>query len=111
MAGQNVILLNAPSFAETAMSVGDETFTIRTEGFVEPTHGGPVQYVQSMQFNGEPLHRSWMTATEFYRGGELLVTLGPAPGDWATAADTLPPSRARAVPVAAPTNPTTIDRK
>ncbi|MEF2976683.1 glycoside hydrolase domain-containing protein [Subtercola sp. YIM 133946] len=97
VAGQNVVLLNAPSFAQASIAIGDTTFTIRTLGFLEPTHGGPVQYVQSMQLNGSPLERSWMTGAELHRGGELLVELGPESSAWATAEHTLPPSRPLAV--------------
>ncbi|UFS59587.1 glycoside hydrolase domain-containing protein [Subtercola endophyticus] len=91
VAGQNTFLLNAPSFAESSIAVGDEKFSIQTRNFIEPTHGGPVQYVQSMQLDGEPLERSWISGTELHRGGELLVELGPEPSDWATTV--VPPSR------------------
>ncbi|WP_229715063.1 glycoside hydrolase domain-containing protein [Subtercola lobariae] len=90
VAGQNLFLVNAPSFAESSFAIGDETFAVRTEGFIEPTHGGPVQYVQSVTFNGEPLERSFITATELHRGGDLLITLGESPSEWAT--ENVPPS-------------------
>ncbi|KQO09629.1 glycoside hydrolase [Agreia sp. Leaf244] len=91
VAGQNVVLVNAPLFASATIAVGDESFRIRTRNFVEPVHGGPVRYVQSMQLNGAPLDRSWISGSELHRGGELLVDLGPEPSDWATT--NLPPSR------------------
>lgn len=91
VAGQNVVLVNAPLFSSATIAVGDESFRIRTRNFVEPVHGGPVQYVQSMQLNGLPLDRSWISGSELHRGGELLVDLGPEPSDWATT--NLPPSR------------------
>jgi putative alpha-1,2-mannosidase len=91
VAGQNIVLVNAPLFASATIAVGDESFRIRTQNFVEPLHGGPVQYVQSMRLNGEPLERSWISGSELHRGGELLVELGPEPSDWATT--NLPPSR------------------
>jgi predicted alpha-1,2-mannosidase len=90
VAGQNLFLVNAPSFAEATISVGDNAFVIRTRGFVEPVAGGPAQYVQSAELNGVPLDRSWLRGDEFHRGGELVVTLGPVPGTWGTAE--LPPS-------------------
>jgi putative alpha-1,2-mannosidase len=63
---------------------------IETEGFVEPSAEGPVQYVQSVVFNDEPLDRTWLAARELHRGGRLLITLGPEPSTWGTT--TRPPS-------------------
>ena len=40
--------------------------------------------VQAAEFNGEPLIRTWLRATELHRGGELVIELGPRPGDWGT---------------------------
>ena len=90
VAGQNLFLVNAPSFEESSIVVGRNTLTIRTSGFIEPVAGGPVQYVQTVTFNGDPLTRSWLRGTEVHRGGDLLVELGPAPGEWGTV--NLPPS-------------------
>ncbi|TFB93549.1 MULTISPECIES: glycoside hydrolase domain-containing protein [unclassified Cryobacterium] len=84
VAGQNIFLVNAPSFEKSTFSVGKHSFTIRTRGFIEPTPGGPVQYVQAMEFNGEPLGRTWLSGNEFHAGGELVVELGPEPGSWGT---------------------------
>jgi putative alpha-1,2-mannosidase len=91
VAGQNLFLLNAPLFASATIAVGDESFRVRTRNFVEPMHGGPVQYVQSMRLNGDPLERSWISGSEVHGGGELLIELGPTPSDWATT--NFPPSR------------------
>jgi len=90
VAGQNLFLVNAPSFQESSIAVGRNTFTIRTRGFVEPVAGGPVQYVQAARFNGDPLTRAWLRGTELHRGGELLIDLGPRPSDWGSV--DLPPS-------------------
>jgi putative alpha-1,2-mannosidase len=90
VAGQNLFLVNAPSFAESKLKVGDDVFTIETSGFVEPTHGGPVQYVQAARLNGQPLDRTWIRGDELHRGGLLQLELGPRPSDWA--AGSRPPS-------------------
>ena len=82
VAGQNLFLVNAPSFAESELRVGEGSFAIRTEGFVEPRPDGPAQYVQSATFNGDPLERTWLRGDEVHRGGDLVVRLGPEPGDW-----------------------------
>ncbi|MFB2556182.1 glycoside hydrolase domain-containing protein [Herbiconiux liangxiaofengii] len=90
VAGQNIFLVNAPSFREATMAVRGGDFVIRTEGFVEPVAGGPVQYVQRMWLNGHPLERTWISGDELHRGGQLMVELGPEPGEWGTRV--LPPS-------------------
>ncbi|SMG32217.1 glycoside hydrolase domain-containing protein [Agreia pratensis] len=102
VAGQNIFLVNAPLFSSATIAIGDESFRVRTTNFVEPVHGGPVQYVQSMQLNGAPLERSWISGSELHRGGELLVELGTEPSAWATT--NLPPSRSG--PVRDPFTPT-----
>jgi putative alpha-1,2-mannosidase len=96
VAGQNLFLLNAPSFAESSIAVGNEKFTILTDGFVEPSRGGPVQYVQSMELNGMPLERTWISGSELHRGGDLLVRLGPEPSEWGTS--DVPPSATSRAP-------------
>jgi putative alpha-1,2-mannosidase len=90
IAGQCLYLLNAPSFSESRISLGAEELAIETSGFVEPTAGGPVQYVQSVTFNGHPVEQSWLPARELHRGGRLHIELGPLPSDWGTS--TRPPS-------------------
>ena len=94
VAGQQIVLLNAPSFAHVRMRVGDETLTIATNGFVEPTPDGPARYVQSVLLDGTPLDRSWITLDELHRGPHLEITLGPTPSTWATS--TRPPSTSTA---------------
>lgn len=94
VAGQQIVLVNAPSFAHARLRLRDATFTIETSGFVEPAHGDPPQYVQSVRLNGADLDRSWITAAEFHGGGVLSVALGPTPSTWATT--TAPPSTSTA---------------
>ncbi len=90
VAGQSLYLINAPSFVQSRIDLADEQLAIETEGFVEPFAGGPVQYVQSVTFNGEPLERTWISARELHRGGRLMIKLGPQPSSWGTT--TRPPS-------------------
>jgi len=90
IAGQSLYLINAPSFAESRIAVADKDLLIDAAGFVEPTAGGPVQYVQQATFNGERLNRTWLTARELHRGGHLQLQLGPKPSAWGTT--TRPPS-------------------
>jgi putative alpha-1,2-mannosidase len=59
-------------------------FTIETAGFVEPERDGPVQYVQSVRLDDQPLERSWITLAELHRGGRLHIELGHEPSAWGT---------------------------
>ena len=81
-AGQNMFFVGAPSFRSSSIAAPGGRFSVETEGFVEPAHGGPVQYVQSASLNGVPLERTWIRADELHRGGDLVVTLGPEPSEW-----------------------------
>ena len=84
VAGQSLYLVNAPSFSYSRIDLGGSELVIVATDFVEPEPGGPVQYVQSMTFNGEPLDRTWLSARELHRGGRLEIALGPEPSDWGT---------------------------
>ena len=95
VAGQSLFLINAPAWRESRIEVGGSAMTIETSGFVEPERGGPVQYVQSVQLDGVPLARTWLTGTELHRGGRLLIELGPVPGGWGT--EIRPPSDSTSV--------------
>ena len=96
VAGQSLYLVNAPSFSSVRLDLGGAPLLVSTTGFVEPTPGGPVQYVQSVTFNDEPLERSWLRAREVHRGGELRIDLGPTPSVWGSS--TRPPSGERSRP-------------
>jgi putative alpha-1,2-mannosidase len=63
---------------------------IETEGFVEPSRGGPAQYIQAAFLDDEPLVAPYLTGRELHSGGRLRLVLGPSPSDWAT--DHRPPS-------------------
>ncbi|HUF98130.1 MAG TPA: glycoside hydrolase domain-containing protein [Ilumatobacter sp.] len=93
VAGQNLFMVNTPSFAQSSIDVGGTTFIVEAIGFAEPAPGRPCQYVQSATFNGAPIERSWLTGSELHRGGTLVLNLGDTPTDWATAAR--PPSASR----------------
>ncbi len=82
VAGQNLFLINAPSFAESEIRVGEGELRIETTGFTEPRRDGPAQYVQSVALNGDRLNRTWLRGDEVHRGGRLLVELGPEPSEW-----------------------------
>lgn len=90
VAGQNLMLVNAPSFRGATLRLPGGDFDIRTEGFVEPRRDGPPQFVQSATLDGELLERTWLRGDEFHGGGELVLRLGPEPSAWGR--DLRPPS-------------------
>ncbi|MCV2396017.1 glycoside hydrolase family 92 protein [Actinotalea sp. M2MS4P-6] len=98
VAGQSLWLLNAPSWREARLAVGDRELTIDTEGFVEPEHGGAPQFVRSVRLDGQALDRTWITGTELHRGGHLVLELGPEPSGWGTAVKDRPPSQSTGGP-------------
>lgn len=106
VAGQNVFLLNAPSWRESRLELGDAVLTVEARGFEEPEREKPPQYVQSVMLDGVPLERTWLTGPELHRGGRLVVELGATPSGWGTDAGSRPPSAAapqrRPSPVRAP---------
>jgi putative alpha-1,2-mannosidase len=98
VAGQNVVLVNAPSFEQATLELGGSTLSIETSGFVEPTASDAPQFVQSMRLDGLELDRSWVTGNELRDASTLHVELGPHPSAWATTSrppstGTAPPSR------------------
>jgi putative alpha-1,2-mannosidase len=84
VAGQQLFLVNTPSFAQTRIDVGNATFVVETTGFVEPEPDGPAQYVRAATLDGVTLDRTWITAAELHRGGVLHLELGSEPDAWGT---------------------------
>ena len=98
VAGQQLFLVNAPSFAQTRIEVGSATFVVETTGFVEPEPDGPAQYVRAATLDGVALDRTWITAAELHRGGVLRLELGSEPDGWG--AGCRPPSSPTSRPAA-----------
>ena len=84
VAGQQQFLVNAPAFANAALHLDGDDFTITTNGFVEPEPDRPAQYVQAAWLDGQPLEHSSIPAHRFHGGGHLHVDLGPQRSAWAT---------------------------
>ncbi|MDN4483600.1 glycoside hydrolase domain-containing protein [Demequina lignilytica] len=82
VAGQNLFLLHPPAFASARMRMARGELTIVADGFIEPTPGGPVQYIRSVTLDGAPVESSWIAGSELHQGGELRFTLADTPGDW-----------------------------
>ena len=101
VAGQQIFLVNAPSFSHAQLRLGNGRLTIETAGFTEPEPDGPAQYVQRAFWNGDELDRSWIGVAEILAGGRLQLELGSEPTTWATT--TRPPSVSTAAPDHRPT--------
>ncbi|GAA1621956.1 glycoside hydrolase domain-containing protein [Georgenia ruanii] len=82
VAGQNLVLVNAPAHEHAEITIGPEVLSIDTTGFVPPEPDGPAQYVRDVRLNGAPLERGWLTGAELRRGGRLEIALGPTPTGW-----------------------------
>ncbi|PWD52263.1 glycoside hydrolase [Serinibacter arcticus] len=84
VAGQNVVLLNAPSYEEASIAVVGGRLDLRTRGFAGGDRDSPVQYVESVTHDGVALARPWLSGQELHAGGELVVTLTDHPTSWGT---------------------------
>jgi len=85
-----VYVLGSPLVNRAAVQVpgAGTTFTIVAENNSEQNI-----YVQSVDLNGKPLTRSWITHEEIVAGGELRFRMGREPNKaWASAASDRPPS-------------------
>ncbi len=85
VAGQNLFLIHPPSFRHASLPMANGTLNISTSGFVPPSHGGPVQYIQAVTFNGVSIDASYLDGTALHGGGLLHIALGPEPSDWGRA--------------------------
>lgn len=77
--GDPVYQITSPIFEKITIHLDPEcypgkSFTIRTEKLTPENY-----YIQSADFNGKPLNRSWLTHDEIIKGGELVLRMGPEP--------------------------------
>lgn len=84
VAGQNLFLINTPASRESRIEVAGGVLVISTTGFIEPEPGGTAQHVQTVQLDGFPLARTWLTGNELHHRGRPMIALGPGPGSRGT---------------------------
>jgi putative alpha-1,2-mannosidase len=82
VAGQNLYLLNTPSFESASLRLGNARLDLRTVGFREPGRDTAPQYVRAARWNGVPLGRCWLRGSELLAGGELVLELSDDPTVW-----------------------------
>lgn len=85
-AGQNIYLLTAPLFHKTIITrEGGEKIIITADSLSEEN-----KYVQSVELNGKPLNRAWLTHDEISNGANIKFIMGAKISDWGT--ENPPPS-------------------
>ncbi len=88
VAGQNVFLLGVPQFESAKIRLHGKELIVVTRNKTENQ-----QYVSSVTLNGEQLMRSYLTGSELYAGGQLVVNLSHEPSVWGS--EHRPPSVSR----------------
>ncbi|KAK2797802.1 hypothetical protein FQN51_008258 [Onygenales sp. PD_10] len=83
---QPIYLLSSPWFETISMAVGDTaTLTITAKNLSDESY-----FVQSVQVNGQPWNRSWVSHDDIKNGGLIEFVLGPEMVSWDVG--DLPPS-------------------
>lgn len=84
-AGHDYYLLHTPLVDKSTFNLpGDKTFTITTRNRSRNN-----RYITSATLNGKPYPYSTISHNDMTQGGELILTLGPRPGNWG--AEMFPP--------------------
>ncbi|KAI1114148.1 glycoside hydrolase family 92 protein [Nemania sp. NC0429] len=91
LAGQDVYLISAPFFAAVNVTSPDtgKTARIRTTGFDAAYEN---IFIQSVEVNGRPWTKSWISHRLFTEGWTLDIVLGDRESDWGTKVEDRPPS-------------------
>jgi putative alpha-1,2-mannosidase len=89
MVAQTTFLIGSPWFANTTISLeGGKSLTVTTVNGSDSSF-----YVQSLQVNGQPWTKPWLTWNDiFANGGTMDFVMGPNPANWATGAPPLSPA-------------------
>jgi predicted alpha-1,2-mannosidase len=82
-------ILGSPIFNRATIHLGNgRDFTI-----VARNNSAQNIYIQSATLNGKPWNKPWFSHSDIAAGGELILTMGPAPNrNWGSAPDAAPPS-------------------
>ncbi|MDR0504892.1 MAG: GH92 family glycosyl hydrolase, partial [Bifidobacteriaceae bacterium] len=86
--GSGDLLLSAPVFEQVDITLpSGSLLTITAPG----ASSEQVQYIDSVQFNGQPWGRNYLNVADFLSGGTLALTLTTSPdSDWGTADGAVP---------------------
>ena len=67
----------SPLFDKAEIEVAGGTFTVTTEN-----NSADNIYIQSIELNGEPYDKGWISHSEIEKGGNLVITMGSEPVIW-----------------------------
>ncbi len=86
-------ILGSPLFDQVSLHLGNgKTFRITARN-----NGEQNLYIQSATLNGKPWNKPWFSHGDIANGGELVLTMGPAPNKaWGSRPEDAPPSMSRA---------------
>ena len=86
-------ILGSPLFDQVSLHLGNgKTFRITARN-----NGEQNLYIQSATLNGKPWNKPWFSHGDIANGGELMLTMGPAPNKaWGSRPEDAPPSMSRA---------------
>ncbi|GMA31039.1 glycoside hydrolase domain-containing protein [Litorihabitans aurantiacus] len=86
VAGQNTVLLHAPSHASASLTVPGGRFDVLTRNFREGDGDDPppLQHIESATLDGVPLLGPWLSGSRLHAGGELVLTMSDRPTSWGT---------------------------
>lgn len=82
VAGQNLFLIDAPSFAHARLRLGDHDLMIDTDRHVDRQPDDPPRYVHAAWLDDVPLDRAHLTGNELRRADRLRIRLGSSPSTW-----------------------------
>ncbi|HEX5024127.1 MAG TPA: glycoside hydrolase domain-containing protein, partial [Agriterribacter sp.] len=76
-----IIEIGSPIFKKVTITLGNKkTLIIETEN-----NSSGNMYIQSAQFNGQPLNNCWLYRDELMNGGKMIFTMGSKPNtSWGT---------------------------
>ncbi|MBB5714109.1 GH92 family glycosyl hydrolase [Sphingomonas aerophila] len=85
-----VYVFGSPLFDAAELDLGGRKLRIRTTG-----NGPDAPYIQSVQWNGQPWTRGWISHADLAKGGELVFAMGTRPSRFGAAKADRPPSYGR----------------
>ena len=90
--GSNVYILGSPMFDEVIVTLDPKWHAGKEFKVIARKNSDVNVYIQSVQLNGKPLVRSWITHKEIVSGGTLEFEMGPAPNTgWGSSTASRPP--------------------
>jgi putative alpha-1,2-mannosidase len=77
--GDNKYQITSPVFNKIEISLGKEYYNGNKFTIIASNNSSENIYIQSIQLNGKPLNRFWISHQEITGGGTLALEMGPHP--------------------------------